>query len=127
MVKVLIARSRGLSVLARQVSCERRALLLPSRAMPSDPTSPPPFVPPFSPALEQRIATLLRKRLGRDFSGEELAAYRQGLWALATFVGSVIERRHAAKGATTDSFPSDPCPAPPSTPANQRNPTIAKS
>lgn len=94
--------------------------------MPSDPTPPAPFVPPFSPELEQRIAMLLRKRLGREGSPEELAAYRQGLWAFATFVGSIIERQ-VAKGVNTDSSTIDPCPELPSTPANQRNPTIGKS
>lgn len=94
--------------------------------MPSDPTAPLPFVPPFSPELEQRIAVLLQRRLGREGSPEELVAYRQGLWAFATFVGSIIERQ-VTKGVNTDSSTIDPCHELPSTPANQRNPMIGKS
>lgn len=67
--------------------------------------------------LEARIAALLRKRLGREATDGELAGYRQVLWAFATFIGSIIDREHAASltSRLTQTAPTDPCPAPSST------------
>lgn len=52
---------------------------------------PQPFIPPFSRKLEERISKLLAKRLGRPGTEEELANYRQALWAFAKFANSLIE------------------------------------
>src|SRR5215212_4264490 len=82
---------------------------------------PPPVVPLFPAALEQRIKALLATRLGREGTDEELAAYRQGLWVIARLLAHAIERTR------THAQPHPPCPVPSSTPANQRNLTTGKS
>lgn len=93
--------------------------------MPSKPPAPLPLVPSFAPELEARIAALLRRRLGRDGTAEELAGYRQVLFALATFIGNVIDRERAADLASRPTS-TDPCPEPSSTPGSPRKATTDK-
>ncbi|HEX3069269.1 MAG TPA: hypothetical protein VHX14_11925 [Thermoanaerobaculia bacterium] len=79
--------------------------------------APPPLVPTFAPELEARIADLLRRRLGQEGTAEEVAGYRQLLWALATFIGTIIDRERAASLASRLT-PDESCPALPSTPGS---------
>jgi hypothetical protein len=62
---------------------------LPYSPMPRRPILPPEDgVPRFSPKLEAAIRRRARQRFGRKPTPEELAAYRQILWAFATAIKS---------------------------------------
>jgi hypothetical protein len=87
--------------------------------------APPPLVPTFAPEIEARIADLLRRRLGQEGTAEELAGYRQILWALATFIDTIIDRERAVS-LPARLIADDACLAPPSTPGSPPKATTGK-
>jgi hypothetical protein len=52
---------------------------------------PKPTIPAFPAELNARLRVTLKERLGRDGTEEELEAYHQGMWAIATLLSRTVD------------------------------------